>query len=189
MSIQVFGKSASVRNTIHMALIVAACISAAKGEPLGAPPKAGHGYEESAKECVPGRSDKNPLSVVKSFYENLGKGDLPGIMEAFAKDAQWVLHAPAESAIPFAGTHEGRQAVQTFIETFGKNAAPSKFETREFIVEKGKVAVLGYEEVTAIPTGKTWKAHWTMVFTVQNGKIVFVDEVVDTEAISAAFQP
>ncbi|HKP94334.1 MAG TPA: nuclear transport factor 2 family protein [Fibrobacteria bacterium] len=188
MSIHIVGKSSFIRNCIGLALVGGACFSAPRAETLGAPPQAGKGYEENSKECRPDRSGKHPLSVVKSFYENLGKGDLPAILETFAKDAKWVLHAPAATAIPFAGAYEGRAAVQTFIETFGKNAKPSKFETREFIVEKGKVVVLGYEEVTAIPTGKIWKAHWTMVFTVQNGKIVFVDEVVDTEAISTAFK-
>jgi ketosteroid isomerase-like protein len=136
----------------------------------------------------PDRAGRHSLKVVQSFFENLGKGDLPAMMAGFAPDAQWALHAPPGSAIPFAGVHTGRPAVQAFIETFGSNARPSVFETRDFIVDGNKVVVLGYEEVTAIPTGKAWKAHWTMTFTVRRGKIVHVDEAVDTEAISAAFE-
>jgi uncharacterized protein len=183
-------KPAFIRNLIGFTLLAGSvCSSAPWAESLSSPPPAGQEYEAHAKECRSERSGKQALKVVQSFYENLGEGDLPGIMATFARDAKWVLHAPAGTVIPFAGAHEGHAAVQNFIETFGSNAKPSKFETREFIVDANKVVVLGYEEVTAIPTGKEWKAHWTMTFTVKNGKIISVDEVVDTEAISAAFRP
>jgi ketosteroid isomerase-like protein len=182
-------KTEFVRNLIGLAIAGSVGFSAAWAEPMSSPPPAGQQYEAHAKECRSDRSGKHALKVVKSFYENLGKGDLPGIMATFARDAKWVLHAPAGTVIPFAGVHDGHAAVKKFIETFGANAKPSVFETREFIVDAHKVVVLGYEEVTAIPTGKEWKAHWTMTFTVKNGKIASVDEVVDTEAISAAFRP
>lgn len=182
-------KSAFIRSLTGIVLAGSLGISTAWAEPMSSPPPAGQEYEAHAKECRSERSGRQALKVVQSFYENLGKGNLPGIMANFARDAKWVLHAPAGTVIPFAGTHDGHAAVQKFIETFGANAKPSKFETREFIVDANKVAVLGYEEVTAIPTGKEWKAHWTMTFTVKNGKIILVDEAVDTEAISAAFSP
>lgn len=181
------GKPAFIRNLIGFALAGSFGLTASWAEPPSSPLPAGQAYEAHAKECRADRSGKHALKVVQSFYENLGKGDLPGIMATFARDAKWVLHAPAGTVIPFAGTHDGHAAVQKFIETFGANAKPSKFETREFIVDAHKVVVLGYEEAVAIPTGKEWKAHWTMTFTVKNGKIVLVDEVVDTEAIAAAF--
>ncbi len=181
-------KSIVIRNCMGFTLMGGA-LAAALAESINPPPQAGKAYEEHSQECVPDCSGKRPLSVVKSFYKSLGKGDLPAIMEKFSQDAKWILHTSAGTAIPFAGAHEGKAAVQAFIETLGKNARPSKFETREFIAIQQKVAVLGYEEVTAIPTGKQWNANWTMVFTVEDGKIAFVDETADTEAISAAFQP
>lgn len=182
-------KPAFIRNLIGLALAASVGVSSTRAEAMSSPPPAGQEYEAHAKECSSDRSGKQALKVVKSFYENLGKGDLPAMMAAFARDAKWVLHAPAGTVIPFAGSHDGRAAVQAFIETFGANAKPSVFETREFIVDAHRVVVLGYEEAMAIPTGKEWKAHWTMTFTVKNGKIDLVDEVVDTEAISAAFRP
>lgn len=171
----------------NLALAGVLCVSAPWAETQGAPPPAGKLYQESHSESCDSRPGKNPTAVVKDMYDKLGKGDLPGLLADFAKDAKWVLHGPA--GIPFAGSHEGIAEVQAFFESFGQNATPSKFETREFIADKDRVVVLGYEEVTATPTGKVWKAHWTMVFTVQKGKIVSVDEVVDTAAILAAFQP
>lgn len=183
------GKIVLLRAFVCLTLAGGVGYSSARAESMSSPLPAGQAYEAHVKECQSNRTNKHALKVVKSFYENLGKGDLPAIMGTFARDAQWVLHAPAGTVIPFAGTHDGRAAVQAFIETFGSNASPSVFETREFIVDGPKVVVLGYEEATAIPTGKQWKAHWTMTFTVKNGKIISVDEVVDTEAISAAFQP
>lgn len=187
MPVDLFGKTVFIRGFRNMALVGAVCFSLSPADPLGAPPAAGAAAQNHVGQCRPDHAEKTSLAVVKSFYENLGKGDLPAMLELFAKDSKWILHGP--SGIPFAGTHEGRAGIQAFIESFGKNAQVSKFETREFIVDNHKVVVLGYEEATATPTGKSWKAHWTHVFTVQGGKIVLVDEVVDTAAILAAFQP
>jgi ketosteroid isomerase-like protein len=189
MSIPLIGNRTVIRCCLGVSLLGGAGLPALAAETLSPPPEAGKGYEENSREGRPDRAGRHSLKVVQSFFENLGKGDLPAMMSGFAPDAQWVLHAPAGTVIPFAGAHVGRPAVQAFIETFGSNARPTVFETREFIVEGNKVVVLGYEEATAIPTGKAWKAHWTMTFTVRRGKIVHVDEVVDTEAISAAFEP
>lgn len=177
-----------LRICMGLALLCLAGLSAESAESMSPPPKAGKAMEMDSNRFRPayGRHERK---IVKAFFENLGKGDLPAMMAGFAPDAEWVLHAPPGTSIPFAGVHKGRAAVQAFIETFGRNAKPSVFETREFIATSTKVVVLGYEEATALPTGKTWKAHWTMTFTIKGDSIVSVDEVVDTEAISAAFRP
>ena len=130
---------------------------------------------------------RSASEVVQDFYTKLGQGDLAGMVADFSEDATWVLYGPAE--IPFAGVHQGRSGIQSFIETFGQNAAVSVFEPKEFLAGRHKVVVQGYEEATATPTGKTWEAHWTHSFTVQKGEIVLVEEVLETAPVLAAFQP
>ncbi len=176
------GKSAPHFRPRMLALVGALCLAPvwAMG---GNPPPAGKGHEDPR----PAHAARKPVDVVKDFYDKLGKGDLPGMLGNFAKDAKWVLHGP--SGIPFAGVHEGVDGIRGFIETFGKNAKVSVFETREYVSDKDQVVVLGYEEATAAPTGKAWKAHWTHVFTVERGRITFVDEVLDTAPVLAAFTP
>lgn len=147
--------------------------SAVMADP-GAPPPAGH-------------SGKDASALAQDFYDKLGKGDLPGMLEDFSKDAKWVLYGP--SGIPFAGVHEGLDGIKSFIEIFGANAKVTVFEPKEFLSDKHKTVFQGYEEATAVPTGKTWKAHWTHSFTVEHGKIVLVEEVLDTAPVLAAFQP
>jgi uncharacterized protein len=161
-------------------------VSAASADP-GSPPPAGKIYQDTQKDSRCERSCKSASAVVQDFYEKLGKGDLPGMLEDFSKDAKWVLYGPA--GIPFAGVHEGQDGIKAFIETFGANAKVTRFEPKEFLADKRKVVYLGYEEATAVPTGKSWKAHWTHSFTVERGKIVLVDETLDTAPVLAAFQP
>lgn len=165
--------------TACKALALAGLLGLSQGgaEPRNPPPAAGQ----------EGQAMGRVEAVVRDVYEELGQGDLPGILENFAPGAKWILHGPA--GIPFAGTHVGLAGIQAFFESFGKNAKVEKFETRNFIVEKNQVVVLGYEEVTAQPTGKPWKAHWAHVFTLHRGKIILVEEIVDTAPILAAFQP
>ncbi len=174
-----------------LALSLVSAVSAVSAEP-GPPPPAGKSYQDESKpESKPEPRGPHPRgsasALVQDFYEKLGRGDLPGMMEDFAKDAKWILYGPA--GIPFAGVHEGRDGIRAFIETFGKNANVTRFEPKEFLSDKRKVVVHGYEEATATPTGKSWKAHWTHSFTVERGKIVLVEEVLDTAPVLAAFQP
>lgn len=170
-------------------LALAGLLGLAEGraEPRNPPPPAGQDGREISREAGPDHSRKRVEAVVRDVYEELGRGDLPGILENFDPNAKWILHGPA--GIPFAGTHVGAAGIQAFFESFGRNARVDQFETRSFIVEKNRVVVLGYEEVMARPTGKSWKAHWAHVFTLQRGKIVLVEEIVDTAPILAAFQP
>ncbi|MEO6094381.1 MAG: nuclear transport factor 2 family protein [Fibrobacteria bacterium] len=181
-----FGKSQSISKLGILAFPCFLAFSSVSAD-RGAPPPAGKGYQEAQNEARCDRSGKNASAVVQEFYDKLGKGDLPGMMATFAKDAKWVLYGP--SGIPFAGVHEGKDGVQAFIETFGANAKVTRFEPREFIADKQKVVYHGYEEATAIPTGKSWKAHWTHSFTLERGKIVLVEEVLDTAPVLAAFLP
>jgi uncharacterized protein len=181
-----FGKTftlSQIRRLVFTGFLAFSAVSA----DTGAPPPAGKGYQEAQKDSQCERSAKNASAVVQDFYDKLGKGDLPGMMAGFAKDAKWVLYGP--SGIPFAGVHEGQDGIKAFIVTFGANAKVTRFEPREFLAGKNKVVYHGYEEATAVPTGKEWKAHWTHSFTVERGKIVLVEEVLDTAPVLAAFQP
>jgi ketosteroid isomerase-like protein len=182
MSTLFTGKLPALPSFGSLAVAGLLAFSAASADP-GAPPPAGKIDQDSRCE----RSCKSASAVVQDFYDKLGKGDLPGMLEDFSKDAKWVLYGP--SGIPFAGVHEGQDGIKAFIETFGANAKVTRFEPKEFLADKHKVVYLGYEEATAVPTGKSWKAHWTHSFTVERGKIVMVDETLDTAPVLAAFQP
>jgi ketosteroid isomerase-like protein len=193
MSLLFFGKTSTLPMLRNLACTGFLAISAVSADP-GAPPPAGKGYQEAQKEAQKeaqcergGKSASTASAVVQDFYAKLGQGDLPGMLADFAMDAKWVLYGP--SGIPFAGVHEGQAGIKSFIETFGANAKVTRFEPKEFLSDKHKAVFLGYEEATAIPTGKSWKAHWTHSFTVEHGKIVLVDEVLDTAPVLAAFQP
>lgn len=186
MSFHFIGKFPALPRLGSLALTGFLAFSAVSADP-GAPPPAGRSYQEAQKDSQCDRSGKNAGAVAQDFYDKLGKGDLPGMLEDFSKDAKWVLYGPA--GIPFAGVHEGQAGIKAFIETFGANAKVTRFEPKEFLSDKHKTVFQGYEEATAIPTGKGWKAHWTHSFTVEHGKIVLVEEVLDTAPVLAAFQP
>lgn len=186
MTSHFFGKYSVLPRLVSLAITGLLAFSAVSADP-GAPPAAGKAYQEAQKDSQCDRSGKNAAVVAQDFYDKLGKGDLPGMLEDFSKDAKWVLYGPA--GIPFAGVHEGQDGIKSFIETFGANAKVTRFEPKEFLSDKHKTVYQGYEEATAVPTGKSWKAHWTHSFTVEHGKIVLVEEVLDTAPVLAAFQP
>lgn len=51
-----------------------------------------------------------------------------------------------------------------------------------------QVVVLGYEEGSATPTGRSWKTHFVHAFTLAGGKITGHREYIDTQAIADAFR-
>lgn len=130
-------------------------------------------------------SDHTPLVVVQQFYETLGRGDLPAILDLFPDNVEWVYQGP--SVIPFAGTRHGREGVAEFFSVLGATLEFEQFEPREFVAQGDTVVVLGFERSRLTSTDRTVEQEWAHVFTFTNGTIARVRSFEDTAALAAAF--
>jgi hypothetical protein len=68
-----------------------------------------------------------------------------------------------------------------------ETVAFERFEPREFIAQRDRVAVLGHYKGTALSTGRSVESDWVMVFTRRDGKVVQFREYADSAAINAAY--
>ncbi|MGZ3236543.1 MAG: nuclear transport factor 2 family protein [Burkholderiaceae bacterium] len=111
----------------------------------------------------------NATTVVKQAYEAFGRGDVQAILELVADDVDWECVAPAD--LSYAGPRRSRKDVADFFAALPLSDDIHTFEPREFIEANENVTVLGWEDSTALDTGKDFKTEWAHVFTVKNDKI------------------
>ena len=64
-----------------------------------------------------------------------------------------------------------------------------EFEPEEFIAKREKVVVLGHFTMRVKATGKLSHSQWVHVWKVDEGKISYMREYVDTLAVSRAYSP
>jgi ketosteroid isomerase-like protein len=129
-------------------------------------------------------NNQDNLEIVQRLYGAFGAGDLPGLLGLLDGDVSWAVPGTA----PWSGDGRGHAHVQRFVQTFGTRAELKTFEPRNFLADRDQVVVTGYEEGVARDTGRAWKAHFTHVFTLAQGKVTAHREYVDTQAIAEAFR-
>jgi uncharacterized protein len=124
--------------------------------------------------------------LTQSLYQSFFRGDIASILNLMHEDIDWIWYGPTD--IPWAGHHQGREAVQGFFGKVNDHAEVLTYEPLEFIAgEHGVVTVLGWQRVKAKPTGNIWESAWTHIYTIRDSKIVRVREFYDSAAIAAAF--
>ena len=130
-------------------------------------------------------SEKTPLELVQQTYMAFGTGDIPTMFAGMADDIEWNSHYPA--TVPIAGLWRGHDGVLKLLTAIGENFDVHQFQIAEFLAQGNKVVVLGFEEATVKPTGRSYRNEWVHVWTVQDGKAVAIRTYNDTAAVTAAF--
>jgi ketosteroid isomerase-like protein len=92
------------------------------------------------------------------------------------------------SSIPFCGTHPGREGVAAFVRAVGETLAIKEVVPGVVVADGDRVAVIGYERGTAVPTGRPYASEWVHVFTFFDGQVIEFREYADTAALAEAFR-
>lgn len=108
-------------------------------------------------------------TTVQHAYEAFGRGDVPALLEMVAEEVDWEFVGSPN--LPYAGRRHNRKEVADFFSALARTDDIHVFEPREFIEAGEHVTVLGWEDSTALDTGKDFSGEWVHVFTVKNGQI------------------
>lgn len=108
-------------------------------------------------------------TIVQQAYEAFGRGDVPAILNLVADEVDWEFVGSAN--LPYAGRRRNKKEVADFFAAIPRTDDIHVFEPREFIEADEHVTVLGWENSTALDTGKKFESEWVHVFTVKNGKV------------------
>jgi ketosteroid isomerase-like protein len=130
-------------------------------------------------------SDDDNVQIVKSMYEAIGRGDVPGLLNRVADDVDWEFLGPKE--LPFAGNRHGKEGVANFFAVLRETAEVKDFAIDQTVAEGDTVVVLGHERFRVKATGREWTAHWAHVHFVRDGKVWRFREHSDSAAILSAY--
>jgi uncharacterized protein len=125
----------------------------------------------------------NGADVVRSFYERIGTGDLPGGLALIADDCAWT----EMESFGHAGVYVGPEAVRdnVFLR-IGAEWAPFGLEVDEVLDAGSAVLGVGTYSGTSNETGKSFSARVVHLFRVRDGRIASFEQFTDTGAIAAA---
>jgi ketosteroid isomerase-like protein len=130
-------------------------------------------------------SDQSPLDLVQHAYQAFGRGDVAAMLALMSDDFEWDSRYPA--GVPIGGVWKGRDGVLSLLKTLSETEDVLAFAVQEFIAQGDKVVVLGFEEIRAKPTGRTYRNEWVHVWAVQDGQLARLRTYNDTAATVAAF--
>ena len=127
------------------------------------------------------------VQIIQDLYTAFGRGDMPAILGLLAEDVDWhFVGNPAD--VPFAGCRKGHQEMIEFFTIVAQNCDVYEFGPHEVMSFDDKVISVGHERVGVKSTDKSFESDWIHLFTVQNGKIVRLQEFYDTATMAAAFR-
>ncbi|HEY2344761.1 MAG TPA: nuclear transport factor 2 family protein [Xanthomonadaceae bacterium] len=107
--------------------------------------------------------------IVQQAYEAFGRNDMAAMGELIAENVDWEFVGDAKLA--YAGRRTTREQALQFFADIPKSDTIHAFEPREFIEAGEHLTVLGWEDSTAVDTGKRFQSEWTHVFTVKDGRV------------------
>jgi uncharacterized protein len=125
-----------------------------------------------------------PIDIASSFYDALGRGDVPAILSLLDPQVEWT---EAERFPYYGGTWHGPQAVlaNLIVPLSGEwNGFSAK--AHDFIAEGDRVVALGTYSGTFKKTGRSFSASFAHVWTVRGGKITRFNMHTDTAKVLEA---
>ena len=126
--------------------------------------------------------DTLPTGIVRSFYDKLGAGDTPAALDLMAPDIEWITmwHYKVDGRGPQA-------VVEGLFKPLTAEWSSFALVPTEFISEDNTVVSLGDFTGVHGATGKSCKARYAHVWTINNnGKIARFRQYIDTQAIAQA---
>ncbi|WP_038500321.1 nuclear transport factor 2 family protein [Janthinobacterium agaricidamnosum] len=126
-----------------------------------------------------------PLDITQQFFGSVGARDLPAIVALFADHIEWFV----PGNFPWSGRRTEKAQVRDFFETMWPYTVAGKNEVlnSKMIASGNDVALFATFRQTLVSTGQTFTVAVAAHLTIEDGKIVALNMVEDTMAVSAAF--
>jgi uncharacterized protein len=126
----------------------------------------------------------NSTDVVRSFYDALGRGDVPGVLATLNDELEWT---EAEHFPYYGGTwRTPQQIVDNLLIPLARDWDGFSAAAHEFIPSGERVVSLGTYAGTFKTTGRHMNTPYAHVWTVRNGRITRFDQFVDRLKVQEA---
>lgn len=132
-------------------------------------------------------SAESNRQLVMRGYAMFKNGDIQGILDICSDNIEWT--SVESDYVPFAGTFHGKSGLADYFMKLDQAVEFSSFEPQTFVAEGDTVIVCGKLRGKVRASGIAYDDRWVHVFTVENGKLIRMQQYHDTAAIEAAFMP
>ncbi|MFI0407840.1 nuclear transport factor 2 family protein [Actinomadura sp. 3N508] len=122
--------------------------------------------------------------IIKAHYAASDRGDLDGMVEAFADDIAWTEMA----GFPYAGTYVGTDAIKAGVfGRLGQDWKGFRADAEELIDGgDGTVVAIGHYSGTYRATGQAMRVRFVHVWRVQDGAVTGFEQFCDTHLVRQA---
>jgi len=128
-------------------------------------------------------STQENVQIVKDFFAAMGRGDKQGLLALSAEDIEWII--PGEDW-PLAGTHRGHAGVAAVLQKASDTVETSYPGPPEFVAQGDRILIIGVATGKIKATNKPFKDDWIFDISVQDGKVKYIREYIDTQALARA---
>jgi uncharacterized protein len=125
------------------------------------------------------------IEIVKYLYEAFSRKDIQAILNMLSEEVEWV--EPENPYNPCGGTRKGHAG---FLEwaMIGRDVEEILvLQPKQFLINEDSVAVIGYMECLAKPTGKKYTSDFVHYVVIKDNKIKKFQEFFDTFLAGEAF--
>ena len=130
-------------------------------------------------------SEQANVELVKSIYANFKEGNITGLLDAFAEDAEWSV--PTVKGTPWAPL-KGRVQMQEFFQGLEDAEEALEFTQDSFIAQGDKVVVEGRYRARVKATERIMETSYVNAMTIRDGKIQRLADYFDTAAVGEAYR-
>lgn len=126
------------------------------------------------------------LDIIRATYEGTSEENGKHLLAVLAPDATWTEAA----GFPYAGTYVGaEQIVAGVLQRLGTEWEGYSAKAHTYLADGDRVAAFGIYSGTYRKTGKAMTATFAHLYHLQNGKIIRMEQYVDSHLVQQAMQP
>ncbi|BBL24167.1 MULTISPECIES: nuclear transport factor 2 family protein [Comamonas] len=126
------------------------------------------------------------LDIIRATYEGTSEENGKHLLAVLAPDATWTEAA----GFPYAGTYVGaEQIVAGVLQRLGTEWEGYSAKAHTYLADGDRVAAFGVYSGTYRKTGKAMTATFAHLYHLQNGKIIRMEQYVDSHLVQQAMQP
>ncbi|MGE8320618.1 MAG: nuclear transport factor 2 family protein [Comamonas sp.] len=128
---------------------------------------------------------RSNLDLIRATYEGSSEANGSNLLAVLAPDARWTEAA----GFPYAGTYVGpEQIVAGVFQRLATEWEGYQAQVHTYLADGDRVAAFGTYSGTYRATGKSMTAAFAHLYRLQAGKIVSMEQVVDSHLVQQALQ-
>jgi ketosteroid isomerase-like protein len=120
------------------------------------------------------------LEIIQAHYDASSVGNLEGMVKDFSPNMSWTEAA----GFPLAGTYVGTQAIiEGVFARIQSEFDGFRVEVDELLDAGSRIVCIGYYSASHHTTGKSFRARFVHIWTVENSQITEFEQVVDSSLV------